>query len=173
MGGFFNAIFGGSNPTLNKDTSQEGALDGYSTGVGEGNTTAASTYYQNLLSGDPTKIATSLAPEISAGQQQTQQAKNQMAQFGTRGGGTDAASAAADAQNRSYIINLIGKLQGGAASGAANLGTTNLGMASTDTAEQAALSQQRMQNWLNSILGKGITTGASSAETAGLGAAGM
>lgn len=171
MGGFLSAIFGGSNPTLNKSINQTGALGGYSTGIGEGDTTAASNFYRNILAGDPSLIAKSLAPEISASQEQTQQEKNQMAQFGTRSGGTAAASAGADAQNRANLINLIGRLQGTAAQGAGSLGTQNLNLATEDTALQAKLAQEQMENWLNSVLGKGISSGVGAAEGFGLGKA--
>jgi hypothetical protein len=39
--------------------------------------------------------------------------------------------------------------------------------------DNAKLGQERFQNWMDSIAGKGITSGVAAAESAGLGAAGM
>ena len=169
MGGFFSALFGGSNPTLNKTIAQQGDLSGYSQNIGQGDTTQASNYLRQILSGDPSQTAKALAPEISGQQQQIQQANNALAQFGNRSGGTTAAAAAAPAAARANIINLTGGLQSGAADKLANLGTANLGLAQQANAEQASQSQQRMMNYINSILGKGISTGIGTLEGFGLG----
>lgn len=171
MGGFFSALFGGSNPTLNKTINQLGDLSGYSQNIGQGDTTQASNYFRNLL-GDPAAQAKALAPEISGQQQQIQQANNALAQFGTRSGGTGAAQVAAPAQARGNIINLLGNLQGGAARSLAGLGTTNLGLAQNANAERAQQSQERMKNYMQSILGQGISTGIGTLEGMGLGTLG-
>lgn len=169
MGDWFSSLFGGQNKTLNTDINKVGSLGDFSTKVGEGDTTAASKFYQDILSGDPSRIASSLAPEISSGQTQGQQAKQGLAQFGTRSGGTAAATAGIDAGTRGNLINLEGGLQQGAAQGAGSLGTANLGMAANDTMNQAKLAQQRMQNLMDSILGKGISSGLGTLESWGLG----
>jgi hypothetical protein len=170
--GFWSAILGGSNPTLNNDISQLGQLSGFSQGIGQGDTTAASNYYRNILSGDPALEAKSLAPQISAQQGQEQQARNSLAQFGNRSGGTGAAQQAIGAQGRGNIINALGGLQQGAAGGLANIGQSNLGLAASDTQAQAGESQQRLQNYMNSILGKGISSGVGALESYGLGGLG-
>lgn len=170
MGNFLSAIFGGQNKTLDNNINQTGALAGYSTGVGEGDTTAASKYFRDLVSGDPTQIASSIAPEISTGQATTQQAKDQAAEFGNRSGGNTATMASADAANRGNLINLVGRLRAMAGNSLASLGTSNLGLAQNATMDQAQLAQQRYQNWLNSVLGKGISGAAGAAESFGLGA---
>lgn len=169
MGGFLSALFTGSNPTLNKDINQSGALSGYSTGIGEGDTTLASDYWRNLL-GDPAQQAKAIAPITSAQQGQQQQQLNQIQQFGNRSGGTGAAAQAIPAQGRANIINLLGGLQTTAASNLGRLGTTNLGLAADTNQLQAQQSQQRQQNMLNSILGKGISAGIGGLESYGLGA---
>jgi hypothetical protein len=173
MGGFLSAIFGGANPTLGKDMNQFGAMAGNQTKTGEGDVNDASQYFQSILSGDPTKIATTLAPETAAVQDQTQQQKAQAAQFGARSGGTGSTVAGLDANGRAQLIKLIGSLQGGAASGAASLGTSQEGLASQNTGQQAQLSQEQLANFLNSILGKGISSGVGAAEGAGLTAIGL
>lgn len=173
MGSFFGGILGGQNSTLNSTIGKAGDISTFGTNTGQGAITDANQYYQNILSGDPSKIAESIAPEIQAGQQQTQQAKQGLAQFGTRSGGTAAASAGADAANRGNIISLIGKLQQGAASGETGIGENQTALGLNANMQQAQMSQQQLQNYINSILGKSISTGVSAAETAGLGAAGL
>jgi len=168
MGGFLNAIFGGSNPTLNKDINQMGSLAGYSTGVGEGLVTPAAKFYEDILSGDPTKEAQAIAPETKAAQEQGQQEKNALAQFGTRSGGTASASAGIDANTRANLISLLGRLKSGAAGAAGQLGTANLGLAQQGTMSEADLAQQRFQNWMNSILGQGTGFGVGALEGFGL-----
>jgi hypothetical protein len=141
---------------------------GFATGVGQGDVTAASKWYNDILSGDPTKMAEAVAPETAAIQGQAQQAKNQTAQFAPRSGGTAAAMAGLDANTRAQIIKLLGGLQGGAAGALGNLGTTEQALAETNREDADQASQQQMQNWQNSILGQGIGFGAGFGEGAGL-----
>lgn len=169
MGAFLSSIFGGQNKTLGKDMNQFGQDAGVTGQIGNGDATAASTFYQNILSGDPTKQAQAIAPQTAAAQQQAQQQKNQAAQFAPRSGGIAAAMSGLDENTRSQLIKLLGGLQTTAASGAAGLGTAEQGLSQQATAQQAAAAQQRMQNWLNSILGKGISSAAGAAEGAALG----
>ena len=166
---FFGDIMGGVN--LGPEQKREGQLAGYSTGIGEGDTTAASQWYQNILSGDPTKNAQALAPEISAANEGAQQQKKQAAEFGTRSGGTGAALAGVDEGTRAELIKLLGGEKSVAAAGLANLGTENLGMAASDTMSQADLKIQQQQSEMNSILGHVIGTGVGAAESFGLGKA--
>ena len=128
MGGFLGALFGGSNPTLNKDINSLGSLAGYSQGVGQQGTTGALNYDLGILSGDPTKTAQTLAPETAQLQGQAQQNKNTVAQFGNRGGGMNAVMAGLDDATRSKLLGLAGGLQQGAAANAGQLGTANLGI---------------------------------------------
>lgn len=156
MGSFLGSILGGQNKTLNGAIGTAGDISQFGTSTGQGAITDANQYYSNILSGDPSKIAESIAPEIQAGQQQTQQAKQGMAQFGTRSGGTAAASAGADAANRGNIISLIGKLQSGAAAGEAGIGENQTAQGLQANGQQAQLSQEQLQNYMNSVLGSGI-----------------
>jgi hypothetical protein len=171
--GFLSSLFGGQNDTLNKNIPAFQSSAGFSTGVGEKDVTAASKWYHDILSGDPTKMAEAVAPETAALQGETQQAKNQTAQFSPRSGGTAAAIAGLDANTRAQIIKLLGGLQSGAAGELKSLGTTEqgIGLESREAADRA--SQERMKNLADSILGRGITTGVADAESAGLGAAGI
>lgn len=169
MGSFLSSIFTGSDPTINKDKGELGDLGQFSSNVGQQDTGAASGYYNDILSGDPSKIAEALAPEISANQQQTQQQKQTIGQFGSRSGGNTAAGNAADTQSRANIVNLIGGEQNKAAGGLASLGTSNLGMAAGDTMDQAKISQQEHENMMKSIFGEGISSGLGALESYGLG----
>lgn len=168
MGSFLSSIFTGSDPTINKDKGELGDLGEFSSNVGQNDTTAASGYYNGILSGDPSEVAKTLAPEISANQQQAQQQKETIGQFGSRSGGNTATGNAADTQSRANIVNLIGSERDKAASGLANLGTSNLGMATNDTVDQAKIAQQEHENMMKSIFGEGISSGVGSLEGAGL-----
>lgn len=173
IGDWLKSLFGGSNSVLNNDISQFGADAGFAQQQGQADTGAASKYFTDILSGDPTKQAQALAPEIATSQQQGAQAKNNIAQFGNRSGGSNAAAQGIDAAGRGNIINLIGGLQGKAASGAGSLGTAEQGLSLEATNQQEQAAQQRMQNWLKSILGQAVGTTAGSLTGAGLGAVGL
>jgi hypothetical protein len=174
MGGFdFGGLFTGNNPTLNKDTNQMGALAGYNTGVGEEGTNADLNYQLGILSGDPTKVAQTLAPETQQVQQQAQQNKNTVSQFGNRGGGMNSVMASLDDATRAKLLGLAGGLRQGAAANLGDLGTKNLQMASTNTMNQANLSQTQLQNFINSILGKGTSDFANTALQGGEQAMGL
>jgi hypothetical protein len=147
MGSLVSGIFDLSqgDPTK-QEQGQLGDLSGYETKTGEAGTTAASDYYGGILSGDPAKIAQTIAPEISTGAQELEQQKKTTAEFGNRSGGNNASTQAGESQERGNIINLIGGLQQGAAAGEAGLGTNLLSQSSgniTTEAELAAANQQR------------------------------
>lgn len=113
--------------------------------TGQNLVTPAATYYENILSGDPSKIAQTLSPEISAGQQQVEQQALQGSQFGTRSGGTAAASRAAEDAERGNIINLVGGLQSSAASAAGNLGTEQESLGAGNVNDVAGMKTRRQQ----------------------------
>jgi len=165
MGAFLSSIFGGANPTLGKDMNQFGQDAGQAGQIGSADTSAASKFYTDILSGDPTKQATAIAPQTAAATEGAQQQKNQAAQFAPRSGGIAATMAGLDEGTRAQLIKLLGGLQSGAASGAAGLGTAEQGLSQQATGQQAQLSQEQMQNWANSILGKGISGAVNYAES--------
>ena len=155
-------MFGIGEGISSDQNSQHNKLEqsaGFATGLGTGDLTASSNFMQSILSGDPTKIATALAPEISGQQKQTQQAKNQLAQFSSRSGGTAASAAGMDTAGRSNIINL----QGGATSKAASdLGTLGKGLldtginATTTGFDQSSQLQKQSSAQLNDIINSGF-----------------
>ncbi len=158
MGDFLSSIFGGHNSGLDKPISNLGDLAGYSQNLGEKGSNAAYNYNSGILSGDPSQVAMTLAPETKTLQDQAQQNKNTVAQFGNRGGGMNAVMAGLDDATRAKFISLLGNLRQGASDRLQQQGTTNLGMATNDNATQAQLAQQQYQNMLNGILGKGLST---------------
>jgi hypothetical protein len=168
MSGFLNAIFGGQNSVLNSNIGQAGQQAGFDTGEGEGDISAGDAFLKSILSGDATKQAQALAPQISAAKTSAAQTNKTAAEMGTRGGGTGAATAATDDKTHAMITNLLGQLTGSAATALPSIGTNLTSQGTAATMDQAALSQQRMQNWLKSILGKGIGTAAGAAEGFGL-----
>ena len=144
MGGLVSGLFDlfAGNP-YQAQQNQLGELGGYQTKEGEGLTTAGSKFEQDILSGDPTRIASALAPEISTGAHQLEQSRLQNANFGTRSGGTAAATQAAEAANRGNIINLEGGLQSGAANTALNAGQNLMRDASGNILDVANLANER------------------------------
>jgi hypothetical protein len=170
--GFFSSLFGGSNPTLSGGIKQSGQMAGWGQSQGEGLSTAAGNFFSGLLPGNAAQTARLLAPQIKTQQQQAQQAKQTMAQFGNRSGGTNAKAQTIDDTARANIGDMISKLTGQAATGAADIGKSMLDTSIASLNNQMQFSQQQMQNWSDSILGKGITTAVSAGETYALGGGG-
>ncbi len=172
MGGF-SSIFTGNSPGLTQATNNLGSLAGFSSNLGEKNANAASNYNLGILSGDPTQVAMTMSPEIKAAQDQAQQNKNTVGQFGNRGGGMNSVMAGLDDATRAKLISLMGQLRQGAAGQLGQLGTAETGQGIQSSLGQGQLAQQQLQNMMNSILGKGISSGVGALESAGLGAAGI
>jgi hypothetical protein len=166
---FWSSLFGGSNSTLSSNIKNFGAIGSFATNLGESNLTKASDFYSSILSGNQSKISQTLAPEVNAMQQQGQQQKEQFGQFGTRSGGTASAAAGIGASTRGNISNMVASLLGTSASNLGSLGSSTLGQGMQAYGQQTSASQQQTENWSNSILGKGITSGVGAAESFGLG----
>jgi hypothetical protein len=131
----------------------------FATGLGEGNTTAASTFFTNLLN-DPFKA---LTPEISAVQNQTQNAARNNAVFGSRSGGTAASTAAASNNARGDILNAAVGAQTGAAGELGSLGSNLLstGQSGTEAAfGEAQTLQQQRQAKINDIIKSSLAVAA-------------
>ena len=172
MGGLLSSIFdlAAGNP-VQGEQNQFGSLAGYQTGVGEGLITPAAQYEESILSGDPTKTAQAMAPEISANQNQTQQFKNQTAEFSPRSGGTSASVANADTSGRSNLIDLLGKEQSGAASTSLSAGSGLLDSASSNLNNQAGLAEQWRKSQVSDIgqIGQSAAAIATMGMTGGMG----
>ena len=173
MGSFFSALFGGKNDVLSSDIGKMGQIGGFATDTGEKNVTAGSDFMRALTSGDASKVSQVEAPIISAAKTSNQQTQKTNAEMGTRSGGTAASNNASSDKLHSDITNLTGSLTGKAADTLLSSGDSLLSKGAEATSAEAGLSQERYQNWMDSILGKGITSGVAAAESAGLGAAGI
>lgn len=166
-------IFTGANSGLQKAQTGLDSLAGFSSNTGEQGTNAAMNYNQGILSGDPTQVAQTLAPEIKTLGEQAQQNKNTVSQFGNRGGGMNSVMAGLDDATRSKLISLMGGLRSGAAQQLGQLGTQNLQLGQQGNMDAAKLAQQQHENMMNSIFGKTIGSAAGAATDAGLGALGL
>lgn len=166
--GFFSSLFGGQNSDLNRDIGLTSQLGGNLTGQGQSYTNAAGNFYQSILSGDSSKIARSLAPEITAAKTSQQNDQKSASMFGGRSGGTAASTAAAGDKTHSDITNLIGSLTNSSASNLGSLGSSMIGQGIGAISSNADMSQTRIQNWSNSILGLGTTAAAGAGEALAL-----
>ena len=112
---------------------QEVAAGQKATGKGED-------FFSSLLSNDPGKVASAIAPQVNAVTGQEQQQRQQMAQFGNRGGGTNAASQHLGIDASSQITNLINTLLHQAATQESNIGLQRegLGLQSLSNASSTA-----------------------------------
>ncbi len=154
MGGLVGSIFDlvGGDPTAGEEKAF-GDLSGYENSKGENSLNQGLGFYSDILSGDPAKIAQVEAPEIKAGQDQIQQAAEQNAFFGNRGGGTNASTQNAQANQRANIINLTGELQSGAAGALTNAGENLLEQGSTSLSKQADLATKNRERQVGDVGG--------------------
>ncbi len=168
--GWWSSLFTGSNPTLSSDMNKTGSSADFSTGMGEKNLTSSSKFFNDILSGDSSKQSQALAPEIGAAKTSAAQTNKTNAEFGTRSGGTAASTAATNDKVHSDITGMVGNLTGTAANSLASSGSNLISQGMQGYKQQADMSQDQLENWSNSIFGKGITTAVSAAETMALGA---
>jgi len=143
---FLGGIFTGSDPTLSANIPKFGSEGDFATGTGQGDVAAASVFYKDILSGDQTKEAEALAPEIGAIKGQAQQQKKTIANNSTRSGGTAAEAGAIDDKVTGDITGLLGSEKSSAASGAASLGTSEQSIGLQSQAEQDKAAQQQWEH---------------------------
>ena len=138
--GFFGIGMGPSS----EEKSQYNNLNSqnqFATGLGESDISQSSAFMSAILSGDPTKTAQALAPQISGIQQRAGQEKKTIAEFGNRGGGTNAKAAGIDTAASGAVTNLVGGATADAAKGLASLGTSLFGAGQSGT--QAAFGEAK------------------------------
>src|SRR5208283_735050 len=143
MAGFFSQIFGGSNPTLNNDISAASNQINFSTNLGQKDISTGSNFYNDLLSGDPTKIGQLLGPQLSGIQQQGQQQIQTAGEFGNRSGGTNAGNQQNIDTQRANVEKLISQLTGGAAQAVTGIGENQIGTALNANQISSQESQQQ------------------------------
>jgi hypothetical protein len=163
---FLGSVFGGQNPTLNSQIPMLTAMSGSLSKTGTTNLNDASSYFHKILGGD----YSSLSPQIQSIRNQGNQSFAQMFNFGNRSGGTNSAAQTVGDRTATGVNNLISAATSGAASNIGSLGSTmlNAGLQSSNMA--VSDSQMQMQNYINSILGQGMSMGAGFLEGKGLAA---
>jgi hypothetical protein len=154
---FFGSLFGGSSPELNTLIGQYGQIGGQATGKGMSDINKASDFWGSILSGDSSKVSQALSPEIGAAKKSAQEQTKANSIFGTRSGGTAASNATTNDKVHSDITSLIGSLTNSSASNLASIGSSLLGTGLGALGQEQGAVEQRIQNWSQSILGKGIT----------------
>ena len=136
---------------------------GFATGEGEGDISASDKFFKDILSGDSTKTAQALAPQIGAAKTSAQQQTATDAQFGNRGGGTNASSAAANDRVHSDITGLVGETTGKAASTLGSEGSgllsTGIGAATTGFDEASKMQKQKEAKF-NDIINSSVAVAA-------------
>jgi hypothetical protein len=142
---FFNqdGFFGLGQGPSNQEKTQYGNLSGigsFATNLGESDVSAASNFWNAILSGDMSKIGKVLGPEISGIKSRAAQSKQTAGQFGNRSGGTNAGIQATDDTTRASINEMIDSLLGTAGSTVGSLGSSllNTGLSATGAAFGAA-----------------------------------
>lgn len=170
--GFWGGLLGGQNENLNKDINAMGGLGTFLSNTGTKDIATSSNFMNTLLSGNSSQVSTLLAPQIEGIQKRNQQTKQQLGEFGGRSGGTTGAMLASDNDVHAQINDLVSKLTGTAVSNLGTMGSNLVAQGAGDLNSEAALSQQRMQNWKDSIFGKGLSTAVQGAEAFGMGAVG-
>ena len=136
---------------------------GFATGEGEGDISASDKFFKDILSGDSTKTAQALAPQIGAAKTSAQQNAKTAEEFGNRGGGTNASSAAEGDRLHSDITGLVGETTGKAASTLGSEGSgllgTGIGAAATGFDEASKMQQQKAAKF-NDIINSSVAVAA-------------
>lgn len=117
----------GPSGAQGQDVGLLGNVATFGTSQGEADIGKAQNFWSAILSGDMSKISTVLGPQMSAINKQAQQEKKTAAEFGNRGGGTNAALANIDSGVTSQINNMISSLTSGSASSLGSMGSSLLG----------------------------------------------
>jgi hypothetical protein len=111
------------------------------TGAGASDTGAASKYFSDIVSGDPSKVMAAAAPEVKAITGQATQQKKQIANLGgSRTGGTNTVTQNIDTSARGQIADTIAKQRSGAAGelGKIGAGETSAGIGASSNAGTTA-----------------------------------
>jgi hypothetical protein len=103
-------------------------IGNFGTSKGEKAINTASNFWEDIVSGDQTKIAKALGPEFSAINKRGQQQQKTASEFGNRSGGTNAYENASGDTIRAEADTLTGQLAGGAAGQLGSMGEGLLGI---------------------------------------------
>ena len=110
-------LFGGPSTGETTNYNDLTGTAGFAANEGQQDVSSSDAFMQAILSGDPAKIGQFLGPQEQAITGQAQQKKQTNAQFGNRGGGTNAQNQTIGDQSTQSINNLISSLTGSAVSG--------------------------------------------------------
>lgn len=163
-GSSLGAIIGGGPSRQQKEMyGQVANIGRFGTSAGEADIGKSQDFWSAILSGDPTRIATVLGPEMSAINRQGQERKATTAQFGTRSGGTTGAMQTLDDSTIASIRSMIAQLTGGAATQLGQMGTSllNTGLQGSTSAmgEANIMQQANAQRWQDIFGGAGLAGG--------------
>jgi hypothetical protein len=134
---WLSTLFNG-NSTVNNASSSLLNTGASTTGAGMADTSAASSFFNSILSGN----MKSLAPQVGAITKQGQQQKQTLSQFGNRSGGTNAQAQSIGDTTTANINSLFQGASTSAANSLGSLGTNLLGIGTNATDAGASLSLQ-------------------------------
>lgn len=177
-------MFGIDMAPSGQENTQYNNLSGassWATNQGQQDINQSSQFMSAILSGDPGKIGQVLGPQIQAIQGQGQQKKQVNAQFGNRGGGTNASNQTIGDDTTKGVNNMVSSLTGSAVSDLSSTGQNllNTGMSGSAAAfgEANAMQKQKASQWndifksISGIAG-GVAGGVGNLDTTG-GSTGM
>jgi hypothetical protein len=127
--------------SLESVISQLSGVGKTTTAAGAGDTGAASKYFSDIVSGDPSKVMAAAAPEVNAIKGQATEQRKAIANLGgNRTGGTNAATQDLATKARGQITDVIAKQRGDAAGELAKVGAgeTGAGIGATSNAGATA-----------------------------------
>jgi hypothetical protein len=149
-----NGFFGIGQGPSGEQKQQYGELtnlEKFGISTGEKDISKASDFWSSILSGDPTQISKVLGPAISTVNKQGQEQKKTLAEFGNRGGGTNAAAQNIDDKSLAAIRSMISNLTGAGAGALGSLGggllSTGLGAGEAATSEANVIQQENAAKW--------------------------
>jgi hypothetical protein len=136
------------------------SLGGFASHHGQGDISAFEDFYRGIMSGDPTKINTILAPQMKGIRERGQQKIMTASQFGDRSGGTNASLQQTQDQTTSAINEMIDELTAHGADALGSMGANLTGQAGSDFVNQfgeaKTMQEQDQAKWadiFNSISG--------------------
>ena len=88
MSGFWSSLFGGANSSLDSLIPKYQKIGDTQTNIGSGYENQAGKFWGDILSGNASKQAGALAPEISAAKTRTSQDQKTATMIGGRSGGS-------------------------------------------------------------------------------------
>ena len=172
---FFFGIDMGPSPQENTQYNALANLSNFATSEGEADVAKADKFWQAILSGDPGQISQVLGPQESALNKQAQESKKTTAEFGNRGGGTNAFMQSTDDRTRAGINDMTSSLTGTAASalGASGSSLLSTGVTGHEGAfSEASTIQQQKAAKMNDLFKSIASVAASFAPGGGAAAAG-